>query len=380
MKKNMKGETLQDCEVYIGRKVANSHWDLPKSDWNSPFFVRSDNAGEALGKYEDYLREERPDLMARLGELDGKTLGCWCKPRPCHGDVLVRLVEENKFAGTKADIKNSGLRIISDTNVWSISKAWQWANDPLWLAHATRLGDTNVFYFWPETFFALRACIGHGPDYWIVYTNDDVPIYVVGQYRGKQPLGPFWRSDLVIHKGLSRTEKALLKFAKALQRYIEMGPHDLEASTVISRTYFDLHRKIVRKCGQVLGVDMEDHDLTKSRLVQVALGYWWHYAGERVKELLELAKAAVTMGHCERENHHPEFETAQNGDVDMYKLFIDRVSVHLQKDPRDALRGWDVKDVFVPPQYKNFWNEFRDSYGYIDLYEKVFNPEAGVCE
>ena len=26
--------------------------------------------------------------------LVGNTLGCWCKPRACHGDVLVELVAE----------------------------------------------------------------------------------------------------------------------------------------------------------------------------------------------------------------------------------------------------------------------------------------------
>lgn len=28
-----------------------------------------------------------------LASLDGKVLGCFCKPLPCHGDVIVRAVE-----------------------------------------------------------------------------------------------------------------------------------------------------------------------------------------------------------------------------------------------------------------------------------------------
>ncbi len=32
------------------------------------------------------------DLLEALGEPRGKALGCWCKPEPCHGDVLVELV------------------------------------------------------------------------------------------------------------------------------------------------------------------------------------------------------------------------------------------------------------------------------------------------
>lgn len=33
-------------------------------------------------------------MFQDLHELRGKTLGCWCHPEPCHGDVLCRLVRE----------------------------------------------------------------------------------------------------------------------------------------------------------------------------------------------------------------------------------------------------------------------------------------------
>ena len=29
-----------------------------------------------------------------LKRLKGKKLGCWCKPERCHGDVIVKLIEE----------------------------------------------------------------------------------------------------------------------------------------------------------------------------------------------------------------------------------------------------------------------------------------------
>jgi hypothetical protein len=34
----------------------------------------------------------------KTGELDlkGKVLGCWCKPMPCHGDILLQLLKENE--------------------------------------------------------------------------------------------------------------------------------------------------------------------------------------------------------------------------------------------------------------------------------------------
>lgn len=64
------------------------------SKWGNPFIIGRDGTREeVIQKYEGWIRTQ-PDLMAALGELDGKILGCWCKPKPCHGDVLVSLIEE----------------------------------------------------------------------------------------------------------------------------------------------------------------------------------------------------------------------------------------------------------------------------------------------
>ena len=49
---------------------------------------------QVIARYERWLRS-RPELLAQLGELEGKTLGCWCAPRACHGDVLARLAAEH---------------------------------------------------------------------------------------------------------------------------------------------------------------------------------------------------------------------------------------------------------------------------------------------
>jgi Domain of unknown function (DUF4326) len=44
-----------------------------------------------FAKYEHEHLPAHPELMGALGELRGKVLGCWCSPKPCHGDVLARL-------------------------------------------------------------------------------------------------------------------------------------------------------------------------------------------------------------------------------------------------------------------------------------------------
>jgi hypothetical protein len=92
------GVVQQDCDTYIGRRVARGGWDLPQSKWSNPFRVENDSkeAREAaVAKYRSYVLS-RPDLMESLHELRGMRLGCWCKTTPdvpCHGEVLVELLE-----------------------------------------------------------------------------------------------------------------------------------------------------------------------------------------------------------------------------------------------------------------------------------------------
>jgi hypothetical protein len=66
-----------------------SHLPLSRAKW------RVQTREEAIWRYEEYVRT-RPDLIARLPELEGKILGCWCSPQLCHGDVLIRLIFEFK--------------------------------------------------------------------------------------------------------------------------------------------------------------------------------------------------------------------------------------------------------------------------------------------
>jgi hypothetical protein len=49
---------------------------------------------EVLPRYEAWLRAQ-PQLVERARmELRGKRLGCWCAPKPCHGDILARIANE----------------------------------------------------------------------------------------------------------------------------------------------------------------------------------------------------------------------------------------------------------------------------------------------
>lgn len=71
-------------DVYIGRP----------SKWGNPFVIgRDGRRRECIRNYELWIKEQ-PELLAALPELRGKVLGCWCSPLPCHGEVLIKLLEE----------------------------------------------------------------------------------------------------------------------------------------------------------------------------------------------------------------------------------------------------------------------------------------------
>lgn len=90
------GTIIQDCDVYIGRRMAMGGWNLKASKWANPFRVGSKgvpNAEIAVLKYWEWiLQPEQKALLSSVNELKGKVLGCWCKNQgsePCHGDVLL---------------------------------------------------------------------------------------------------------------------------------------------------------------------------------------------------------------------------------------------------------------------------------------------------
>ena len=94
--KRSKQQIIQDCDVYIGRKLTMGGWNLPQSKWANPFTIKDHGSAEiVVEKYRKYLLD-RQDLLDSLDELKGKTLGCWCKPGVCHGDVLVELIEQKE--------------------------------------------------------------------------------------------------------------------------------------------------------------------------------------------------------------------------------------------------------------------------------------------
>lgn len=71
----------QQYDIYVGRPSA----------WGNVYHVGIDGTREeVIAKHRAWLLKQ-PILLARLPELRGKILGCWCAPKPCHADILAEL-------------------------------------------------------------------------------------------------------------------------------------------------------------------------------------------------------------------------------------------------------------------------------------------------
>lgn len=70
-------------DIYIGRP----------SIYGNPFRLGKDgDRVEVLEKYRNYIMSS-PRLLEQIKRLKGKTLGCWCKPELCHGDVIAEILD-----------------------------------------------------------------------------------------------------------------------------------------------------------------------------------------------------------------------------------------------------------------------------------------------
>lgn len=94
IKRKKDGTIVQDCDVYIGRRIYMGGWKLNDSIWHNPYSLKDFNNDRqaCCEAYYQYIMN-KPELLYRLPELAGKRLGCWCTPELCHGHVLQYILE-----------------------------------------------------------------------------------------------------------------------------------------------------------------------------------------------------------------------------------------------------------------------------------------------
>lgn len=82
-------------DVYIGRPGKGK--DGP---YGNPYSV-ADHGSNALPLFRKYFYNRidmDPGFRVKVLELKDKTLGCFCHPKPCHGDIIAEWLDSLKEA------------------------------------------------------------------------------------------------------------------------------------------------------------------------------------------------------------------------------------------------------------------------------------------
>lgn len=82
-------------DVYIGRG----------SDFGNPYVIGIDGDRDVvIRKYREYFYKrisDETDFKSNVDSLKGKTLACFCKPKSCHGDVIIEYLDGDVTAQEK---------------------------------------------------------------------------------------------------------------------------------------------------------------------------------------------------------------------------------------------------------------------------------------
>jgi len=78
---------IDNYDVYIGRG----------SIYGNPFIIGVHGTRkECIDQYEQLLLNNK-ELIKEIYNLSGKILGCYCKPKDCHGDVICDILNRKNF-------------------------------------------------------------------------------------------------------------------------------------------------------------------------------------------------------------------------------------------------------------------------------------------
>lgn len=88
---NIKNGSKPNGSIYIGRG----------SKFGNPFIIGKDgDRNQVIEKYETYLNvclDNDTITVSELADMYGFDLVCFCKPLPCHGDVLLKYINAAYF-------------------------------------------------------------------------------------------------------------------------------------------------------------------------------------------------------------------------------------------------------------------------------------------
>jgi hypothetical protein len=102
---NLKEWSEDPNNIYIGRAgiifIDKERYPKKTSKFANPFKIGIDgNRDVVLNKYKSYIIDKLESdklLLSELLSYNNKNLGCWCYPEPCHGDILLELIDKYRI-------------------------------------------------------------------------------------------------------------------------------------------------------------------------------------------------------------------------------------------------------------------------------------------
>ena len=86
-------------DIKITRNYSGKIPDYPEFGWaGNPFKVEDHGREKCIELYKEYFYKrimEDENFKNGILSLKGKTLACFCKPLPCHGDVIKEYLDGN---------------------------------------------------------------------------------------------------------------------------------------------------------------------------------------------------------------------------------------------------------------------------------------------
>lgn len=104
----------EDYDVYIGRRNKRVPEGVCGADgrWGNPFAISATVPRDvAIEKFAHWLLTDHAGqrmFADARAQLRNKTLGCWCAPQACHGDVLLEIANSEFLCLGKPPATESG--------------------------------------------------------------------------------------------------------------------------------------------------------------------------------------------------------------------------------------------------------------------------------
>ena len=89
---NLRHFSEDSWTVYIGRE--NKNKGLEKSIFANPFKISDHGREDSIRRYKQWLniKLNTEEFRKELKDLQGENLACWCLPKACNGEVLLKWI------------------------------------------------------------------------------------------------------------------------------------------------------------------------------------------------------------------------------------------------------------------------------------------------